>query len=659
MQSDKKNIDDIVRQKVENVSTDTANIDADWQQMKQLLIPATAVVAGKGLSTFLKGNIKLLSLVTAASGIALVTWLSNNNDHKNNNEKRVAANTASVNMILADTTKDQDTIIVAKPTEKLNLLFGSANWIGDNTPSTDEGLDYINAPSTDSVKNEKNLTEAEAQQVLNNFYDKIQKPDQEFVMDATKGGEINGNEGTKLTILPMALVDENNNPVTGQVKIILQEYYKYSDMVAANLTTMSNGQQLASGGMVYIKAMQNGKQLQLKDYSPVALSMPTNKFDPQMQLFTSYTGENKIEASDKTFLNQDTAISERGFNKDVSGNNSSISTRQINWTTSYNDYRYTRKDSIQFSSKIMIIDFEDNPYKVTENGKRKAFYAIPYDCKLSTQEVKKIMKEKNNGYYDKIFVKRKWRGKFTKDVVNDDHMIGDSTELYLQWALKWKYINKKDSLFYINEIIKNNLKWQNKNINSWSMVLNGNNVYFNREYFSKLYIKEGSLDSIYKPLVDSLNIVVKKKNDSLEIVYRKQDSIYFKDIYKNDSLVKDYKFSIKKLGWINCDRFTNYSNKTDYVIALPGKINTVGFTTNLVFTRVRSIMSGEVSENKIRFTNIPVGEPVYLIGLGTKDGKVVSFIEKLKVTSSEAKLNSFSNITPEEFKNKIAMLDMD
>ncbi|MES2432151.1 MAG: hypothetical protein V4556_14540 [Bacteroidota bacterium] len=652
MQSDKKNIDDLVRQKVEAASTDVGNMDKDWLQMKQLLAPATPAFGSKGVAKFLKGNIKLLSFVTVVSGITIFALLSNNNNNNNGIIKQVAASTVPESIILADTTKKQDTVVLIQSAKEVKI-FDQRKSKKNNADIITKAANFT-IPTPDAIEPEVKMSEADARKMLSNFYDKIQKPSQGFTINATLGGEITGNEGTKISIPPMAFVDQNNSPVTGEVKIMLEEYYKYSDMVAANLTTMSDGKQLATGGMVYIKAMQNEKELQLKSFSQIALAMPTNKFDPEMQLFTSYNEENKVEEVKNTSSGLDTGA--RIYNQ-FNTNTTSIPSRQINWSASYTD-RYKRNDSVEFSSKVKFIDFQDNPYRVAENRKRKAFYAIPFDCKLSTQEVKKIMLKKNDGYYDKIFVKRKWKSKNSTAVLNDDQMIGDSTELYLQWALKWKYIDKKDSLFYIDQIVKNNLQYS-KVVGYKSSGRRRNALIpYETGYYNKLYIKEDSRDSIYKMLVDSLNIIIKKSSDSAFKEYCKQDSILRRELYKNDSLVRDYKFNITQLGWINCDKFTKYWNKTDYVIDLPQKINITGFTTNLVFTRFRSIMSGYINDDKIKFTNIPVGEPVYLIGLGTSNGKVVSFIEKLNVSRDEAKLNSFTYITPEEFKNKIAVLDI-
>ena len=126
-------------------------------------------------------------------------------------------------------------------------------------------------------------------------------------------------------------------------------------------------------------------------------------------------------------------------------------------------------------------------------------------------------------------------------------------------------------------------------------------------------------------------------NDSLRRVYEEKRKIEAR-----------YNFDVKEMGWINCDKFTKYKSITDFVINLPPGTRADKFVSRLVFTKIRSIMPGNSYKDKIGFLDIPVNMPVYLVGLGEMNGKVVSFIESL---------DHFEETTPEEFKRKISALD--
>jgi hypothetical protein len=72
-------------------------------------------------------------------------------------------------------------------------------------------------------------------------------------------------------------------PVTIKIKEILSK----SDMFLENLTTTSGDKLLASGGMMQIEAfLENGQLIDLQPDKLLKVKIPTPKFDPQMQFFT-------------------------------------------------------------------------------------------------------------------------------------------------------------------------------------------------------------------------------------------------------------------------------------------------------------------------------------------------------------------------------------
>lgn len=67
--------------------------------------------------------------------------------------------------------------------------------------------------------------------------------------------------------------------------IKVQEFYKLSDIVLANLTTSSGDEMLETGGMIYIEASSNGDPCKLAKDSYVEIAFPTAEIKPDMQLF--------------------------------------------------------------------------------------------------------------------------------------------------------------------------------------------------------------------------------------------------------------------------------------------------------------------------------------------------------------------------------------
>src|ERR1043165_7579375 len=95
---------------------------------------------------------------------------------------------------------------------------------------------------------------------------------QQFTINATSGGILNGTSGAIITIAPNAFLYPNNQPVTGSVTINLQEVYNKQDIIFSGANTTSNGLPLSSGGEVYVTATQGSQQLILANANSVTVS---------------------------------------------------------------------------------------------------------------------------------------------------------------------------------------------------------------------------------------------------------------------------------------------------------------------------------------------------------------------------------------------------
>lgn len=77
-----------------------------------------------------------------------------------------------------------------------------------------------------------------------------------------------------------------------KINLEIKEAFTMNEILLAGLTTQSNGRSLESGGMIFFNATSEGKQLDLK--KPVSISIPSEIYDPGMQLFE---GEIKEDSS--------------------------------------------------------------------------------------------------------------------------------------------------------------------------------------------------------------------------------------------------------------------------------------------------------------------------------------------------------------------------
>lgn len=135
-----------------------------------------------------------------------------------------------------------------------------------------------------SCKSESNDNDEESQAdgvALNQrFIDNRNNALQIFSIDASSGGTIIGNQGTKV-IIPANSLGLNGNPIVGNVDIELIEIYDKAAMVLQNMSTKGqrfNGDEeaLKSAGEFFVNARQNGNQLEV--LNPITIE--SREIDP-------------------------------------------------------------------------------------------------------------------------------------------------------------------------------------------------------------------------------------------------------------------------------------------------------------------------------------------------------------------------------------------
>lgn len=110
-------------------------------------------------------------------------------------------------------------------------------------------------------------------------------PTQVFEITNENDTFIIGKNGTKISILKNSFVDKNGNAITGKINFELKEALTLADMVMGNLTTLSNGKILQTGGMIYTNATANGENIFIAKDKALQISVPTNNKNDSMLLF--------------------------------------------------------------------------------------------------------------------------------------------------------------------------------------------------------------------------------------------------------------------------------------------------------------------------------------------------------------------------------------
>jgi hypothetical protein len=145
-----------------------------------------------------------------------------------------------------------------------------------------------------------------------------------------------------------------------------------------------------------------------------------------------------------------------------------------------------------------------------------------------------------------------------------------------------------------------------------------------------------------------------------------QDSLQIEELIRKDStayttrlkLMNRYTFNVSNLGWFNCDRFTNDPGPKVLFAYQPGPgFDAEAMVSNLVFTRYRSVLPGKNDNKQISFGRIPKGEPVQLVCIGVRNGRVVACIQPVTTGQPIGDL-AFEETTPEQFRKKLQTLNI-
>ncbi len=102
--------------------------------------------------------------------------------------------------------------------------------------------------------------------------------------------------GLVLDIPRGAFVDEAGRAITKPVRVTLLEAIDGVDIMKAGLSTMSGDTLLETGGMFYIDAQVDGRQVGIDPQKPLTVMVPSDKADPRMMLYEGMmTGDGIVD----------------------------------------------------------------------------------------------------------------------------------------------------------------------------------------------------------------------------------------------------------------------------------------------------------------------------------------------------------------------------
>jgi hypothetical protein len=464
MQSEHQHIDEFFRSKEGEWEAGGSDLQRDWQQMLILMPPTVTGVDSKpAYYRLLKFAGKVLGgAVTLAVLVALLIMISKRKE--NITEKKAQKNEAAVAVVTEPTSK-QDTVstVQANPSsasasvtapapvqQKLNAFRRNQTQTQDPPTVTDSG-----AVVEDVVK-------PDAATMMKEFYDAIKKESQAYTISADRDTTIKGKEGTLLTIKAYTFSDDSGPVKTGQVRITLTEFYQNDDIVAAKLSTTSNGEQLVTGGMIHLAAEKNGRPVSVTPGRDIQVKMPTNNYDERMQLFADARQADTVPVRQRRG-NSDTARA--GNNPDGS---------LVNWMPAGQSQMIFGREE---EGGISLLDLSVDPFRVRYGDRTVAKFFYDKELRPDKDELREKLYKRYGTYYDKIILRKAGKRERRNTI--------DTVKMTLQDAMAARLLSKEDGLLYAKKKRRDSVNYSNRlktlKYYNFSLPRTG---WFNCDYFA-------------------------------------------------------------------------------------------------------------------------------------------------------------------------------
>lgn len=555
-------------------------------QVDLLLNNLPKPIPGNALKSFFKNhlNIFLLSATIVLIITAVLIWINLDNQREevsvqNSQKKNVVA------PISADTIETEPAIIINKEINQ--------NTANEVVVVLDSGTNASTA-----------IIQTDIAISLSDVYKYFEKKPQGFSIRTDRDTSIICKEGTLIQIKANSFISEKtSNPISGTVQLKVEEYYKISDMILANLTTTSGGKILETGGMLHIAASANNENCIIEPGRDIKIGFPFSGKKDDMTLFYG-----------------------------------DVTNDLIDWKLS------NMTDDVKIDDELQI------SVSPKEESIPEVFFIVEDMPEFPGGDLAMRRFFVENGGYPSSMLNKEIEGKvYVTFVVDSD---GNTTNIRVDKGLDETL--DKVAVY----VVSNFPKWKPGRQRGRPVAVS----YTIPVVFS---VKKGELtiDEIDKAnkLEEKLKSF-KYDNESAKYLSNSDKFRKFEEKIRNENYnetsvfeVNRYLFSTTQLGWLNCDRFLKENRKlTDLFILDENSDNTI---VNLIFHRFKSLVPGNIESEKVVFQNIPEGEMVTIVAIKADESKILFSVTETAVTEKKEVTLDFQQVTLELLKKEMEKLN--
>ncbi len=411
---------------------------------------------------------------------------------------------------------------------------------------------YNNTAIPDTSKRNKSFSDSSAGSFISPPDSSLNVPFANYFIDGEKGGTIYHYSGSVLYFPPLSVVDENGQPVKGNIQINYREFSDPLDFFVSGIPmdydSAGKKYNFESSGMCEINAVKDGKNLYINQAAQPVINLSTSNENNLHNLYFLDTMNRRWE-----FLGKDKITAVKDLVKTESNNASEVSREKNKLIKPVAPIK--RGDNPVFSIEIEPGSFEEllvyNGVKmevIDESNYRRSDAEEHWDdMKLEHSSVE--------GIYNITFINsnRKVTYKVRPVLSGNDYdaalKIFNQQNVVYQQALKNRITSEKsysDSISSINK--KEQQKWEtenNENNKLNAMILERN------KYMRKIMELKIRLSDTVDARQSKLAKEAAKQFELLQEELKKDQEKYSQDLSKNNEIIRS--FSINRFGIWNCD----------------------------------------------------------------------------------------------------------
>ena len=437
--------------------------------------------------------------------------------------------------------------------------------------------------------------------------------DSVFLMNGAIDNMIYGKEGTGLFFPANCFVDRSGNTVKGKVKIVLRECYDIATILAAKLSTTSEGQLLETAGMIDIQATSAGREVYIRDDGSYRIMFP--KHENTKDDFELFYGEWK----------RDGIINWRLAEVDLSAVNEFYGSTEEGSKYDNIEMEYTTESAPVYQSKL--------------NAGESCFLHI---CESKLRRGTRISEmDYFNWQLGNGQTLNQW---FVENFNPDLQMLEDYCIQGLRSEITFK-VNRSGGFesYYIS---KSAITEYDRKLVAFLQTMPPLNL--------KQLMPDYTDD--HACILTFGSRQANEKEKFVSSFAKKCDADPNKVMTEVDESTLDYFiFSCSQLGWINCDRFYNSDDPlVDYVVEISGGGNT---SVSMVFDELNSVLRGVSEGNKVVFHDVPANKKVRLVGIQYNEEAPLMCVTKSNTQNERTLLNAFKPFTIGELRGQFVKLE--